>query len=72
MANESKAERFRRIATKRTNKILHALRLLGNCSNRSTYEFTDEQVRTIFNTIDKQFTETKAKFKNTGKLEFRL
>lgn len=32
--DESKNDKFRRIAAGRTNKILSTLTLLGNCSNR--------------------------------------
>lgn len=51
---ENKRERFVRIAEARTNKILDMLRLLGNCSNKSNYEYTDEDVKQIFTAIDKE------------------
>ena len=57
-----KEERFRRIATKRTNNILEQLRLLGNCSNKCNYEYTNEEVKKIFNAIECELRETKMKF----------
>ena len=42
--NETKRERFVRLAEARTNKILDMIKLLGNCSSRSNYEYTDEDV----------------------------
>lgn len=51
---ENKRERFVRIAEARTNKILDMLRLLGNCSNKSNYDYTDEDVKQIFAAIDKE------------------
>ena len=72
MASETKAERFKRLATKRTQNVLYALRVLGNCANRGVYEYASEDVKKIFNAIEKQMDDTKARFKDTGNLEFRL
>ena len=53
MATEQeKAERFKRVAENRTNKIIDQIRLLGNCSNRSNYEYTEEDVKKIFAAIE--------------------
>ena len=48
MATETKRERFVRIAEARTNKILEMMRLLGNCSSKGNYEYTDEDIKKIF------------------------
>lgn len=69
---ETRHDRFKRIASKRTNDILEKIRILGNCSNKSSYEYTEEEVNKIFAEIDKQLKLTKAKFL-TGKRErFKL
>ena len=48
MATEQeKSQRFKRVAEARTNKIIESIRLLGNCSNRSNYEYTDKEVKEI-------------------------
>ena len=39
--NENR-ERFKRIAETRTNKLIDMIELLGNCSNRNNYEYTEE------------------------------
>ena len=39
--NESKTDRFRRVAEARVNKIIKMIRLLGNCSGTGVYEYTD-------------------------------
>lgn len=44
MNNESKRERFVRLAEARTNKIIDMLKLLGNCSNSNVYEYTKADV----------------------------
>ena len=46
--SEYKKERFMRIAENRTNTIINTLRLLGNCSNRNNYEYTEEQIKQKF------------------------
>ena len=61
--NETKSEKFRRIATARTNGILDRLRVLGNCSNQIVYEYKDEEVEKIFATVDEQLRLVKAKFR---------
>ena len=59
MAKETKRERFVRIAVARTNRIIDNMRLLGNCSSKSNYEYTDEDVKKIFNALEKELKQTK-------------
>lgn len=44
---ETKADCFRRLARKRVEKALDYIRIVGNLSNRSIYEYSDEQVDKI-------------------------
>ena len=62
MSNENKRERFIRIAEARTNKILEMMRLLGNCSSKSNYEYTDEDIKKIFGALEKELKNTKHRF----------
>lgn len=62
MSNENKRERFIRIAETRTNKILEMMRLLGNCSSKSNYEYTDEDIKKIFGALEKELKNTKNRF----------
>ena len=59
---ESKKEKFKGIAENRTNKILDMLDLLGNCSNKSNYEYTDEDIKAIFSAIESAVKVAKMKF----------
>jgi len=59
---ESKRERFKRIAENRTNKIINMIDLLGNCSNKNNYEYTDEDIKSIFNAIESSLRMSKMKF----------
>ena len=63
--NETKRERFVRLAEARTNKILDMMKLLGNCSSKSNYEYTDEDVRKIFGAIEREMKNARAKFNGT-------
>lgn len=69
---ETKPERFKRIAGRRTNDVLDKIRLLGNCSNRNTYEYTKDEVNKIFNEIEKHLKTAKLKFLPGEKQRFKL
>ena len=60
----NKKERFEKVAVQRTNKIIKMIELLGNCSNKRNYEYTDEEVEKIFKTIEKELKDAKDKFKD--------
>lgn len=62
MENETKRKKFIRLAELRTNKILKMLQLLGNCSSKSNYDYTDEDVRKIFTVLEEELKNTKSKF----------
>jgi len=70
--NESKGERFKRLATVRTNRILNDLRVLGNCANRGNYEYNERQVAEIFDVIEKQVKTIKNRFNNKIRDRFQL
>lgn len=64
---ESKREKFKRIAENRTNKIISMIRLLGNCSNKNNYDFEKEDVDRIMNTLEKELKDVKVKFNDALK-----
>jgi len=68
----NRRERFKRLATYRTNEVLRKVKVLGNCANRSAYEYTEEEVNKIFSEIDKMVRSTKTKFHIIKKAEFKL
>jgi hypothetical protein len=68
---ETKRERFIRIAESRTQKILHTIRLLGNCSNPYVYEYTQKDVDKMFSAIETELKIAKAKFTGVDK-EYRF
>ena len=59
---ENKKDRFKRIAETRTNKIIEMIRLLGNCSNRNVYDYSDDEVEKIFKVLENELAEKKKLF----------
>lgn len=64
---ETRNEKFKRLATKRVNDILYRLDILSNCSNKSSYEYSEEEVNKIFKAIENKVKETKASFRVSKK-----
>lgn len=60
--NESKSEKFRRLASARGDRVIRELGLLSNLSNESNYEYTDQEVQKLFAVIDAELRECKARF----------
>ena len=71
---ETKNERFVRIAEARTNKIIDMIGLLGNCSNKATYDYSKDDVKKIFAAIDTELKAAKAKFDSSSEdsIKFKL
>lgn len=72
ITNETREQKFRRIAEIRTNAVIDKLRLLGNLSNKRVYSFTEIEIDTMFNEINKQLRITRLKFKPPKKERFQF
>lgn len=59
---ETKRDKFVRLAEARTNKIIDMIQLLGNCSNLGAYDYTQQDVDKIFTAIENEIREAKKKF----------
>lgn len=69
----TKRERFKKVAVQRTNKVINYIRLLGNCSNKNNYDYSEADVKKIFSAIEKELKLSKSKFEeNQGKGKFDL
>lgn len=62
----TKKERFKKVAVQRTNKIINYIRLLGNCSNKNNYEYSELEIKKIFIAIEKELKISKMKFQKNG------
>ena len=69
---ETPEDRFRRLATARTNEVLRRLKILGNCANRQAYSYSEKEVDKIFSAIERRLKEVRAKFHPRGDEKFRL
>lgn len=72
--NESKADKFVRLGEYRVNKVIDAICRLENLSNRTNYEYTQEQVEAMFSIMEKRLLEVKGRFapKRKKKIRFHL
>jgi len=61
-----KRAKFVQLTNQRVTKALEQIRLIGNLSNRSAYEFTDEDVKKIIRALQKAVDTAKARFSDTG------
>ena len=62
------------VAERRTRRLLRDLRLLGNCANRSAYEYTEPDVQKIFSTLEREMEAVRARFRRgfRKEVDFRL
>ena len=61
----SKEEAFKKIAERRTIRVLDSLRLLGQCSNKRSYEYSEAQVQKIFREIRQAVRDAEQRFKTS-------
>jgi hypothetical protein len=66
-ANNKKKERFKNVASRRVQKVLDDLESLSKCANKSTYEYSDEDVKKMMNAINNQISLLKASFSANSK-----
>ena len=62
MTNESKNERFRRLAESRGNRLIREIMLLGNLSNQKNYSYSEKEVELLFGAIQRELNEVRALF----------
>jgi hypothetical protein len=62
-----KRSKFVQLATKRVNRAIKDIRLIGNLSNRSAYEFSEADARKIVKAIRKEVDTMRQRF--SGKTE---
>lgn len=67
-----KRERFKKLAVYRTNEVLKRLKILGNCSNRSAYDYSSEEIKKMFSAIENKVRDVKSKFHYPEEDKFKL
>lgn len=63
MSNSEKRKRFEKVAGKRVQFILNKMDLLGNCSNCSNYEYSEEDVKKMFGAIKEKLRQVETLYK---------
>lgn len=62
MVRESDRQKFVQLAQARVNRALKDIQLIGNLSNRSNYDFTDDDVDKIFKALSQEITACRKRF----------
>lgn len=63
---ETKSEKFKRLASSRVNKIVAGIKNLGNLSGPA-YEYSEEQVAKMFEYIREELAEAESRFSKIKK-----
>lgn len=61
-----KRNKFVELAEARVNKTIKSIRLIGNLSNRSSYEYSKDDVNKIFRALQKELDAAKNRFIDSG------
>ena len=72
---KQRRERFIRLAEARVSKAMKSIRVVGNLSNRSNYEYSDADVRKIVKALQSELSALEARFQQSDKKsqpEFKL
>jgi len=64
---ETKAEKFKRLANMRTSAALEKIEMLGRLANRDVYEYSENDVARIVQALEKATTETKMRLLSPDK-----
>ena len=76
MARSEDREKFVDLARKRVTKALKDIQLIGNLSNRSNYDYTDDDVSKIMKALTDEVAACRRKFevasKKSSKPSFEL
>jgi hypothetical protein len=75
MVRENDREKFVNLAHARVNRTLKCIQLIGNLSNRSNYDYTDEDITKIFRALNDEVAICRKRFdtkKKSGNDKFTL
>ena len=64
---ETDRKKFVDLASKRVTRAIKSINLIGNLSNRSNYDYTDEDVMKIFRALQEELNSCKKRFEMASK-----
>jgi hypothetical protein len=62
MERSLRRKRFENVAGKRVQAIIEKITILGNCSNKNNYEYTEQDIRKMFNAIRTELKNSENRF----------
>jgi hypothetical protein len=62
--DNTKAERFRRVAAPRVQRVLDSLENLSKCSNKNNYEYSDSDIEKMMRVIRSKVKSLEHKFED--------
>jgi len=62
----NKREKFIELAEARVNRAIKDIRLIGNLSNKGTYEYFEDDTREMFKALQKELDAAKSRFSSKG------
>jgi len=72
MDNDTKNERFKRLAKQRGERALKDIHLIGNLSNRNNYDYSEQEIKKLFSILDDELKSAKSKFDTKRKREIKF
>ena len=70
--NETKQNRFKRLAKQRGDRILKDVQLLGNLSNKGNYSYSEDEVRKLFTPLEEELKTAKMRFMTNRRREIKF
>jgi hypothetical protein len=67
VAREKDRRKFVELASRRVNRALKDIQLVGNLSNRSNYDYTDQDVTKIFKALNDEVTACRKRFEQASR-----
>lgn len=67
-----KKAKFVELANNRVNRVIKDLRLIGNLSNRASYEYTDDDARKIIRALQRELEDLKLRFRGDAQSDDSL
>ena len=66
-SDQERHSKFRDIGARRTEDLIHRIKLLSNLSNKSNYYYTDDEVNKMFRSIREELRKAESSFKRGEK-----
>lgn len=67
-----KRVKFVELANNRVNRTIKDMRLIGNLSNRASYEYTEEDARKILRALQRELEDLKLRFRGEDQSDDNL